>query len=187
METAKDVRAEYDSLWEIVKLILEREKEIYGPTLIQGRDGGTEALKKQMSTNKTIQLSTQQDVAREFAKLYSANKKKSTGKQKIAPQKVDQEPDGNNNKTNHKVPRPKPKLDKIAIDKKTNGIEKTNGLDVVKTDPLADLITKAEDKLAQVRQKKGDHVPTIRLENGGPSLFEGTIQAAVASSMETRS
>lgn len=81
-ETAKDLRAEYDNLWEIVKLILEREKEIHGPTMIQGRDGGSETLKKQMSANKSIQISIQQDVCREYAKLYATIKpKKSLPKQ----------------------------------------------------------------------------------------------------------
>eukprot|EP00095_Tigriopus_kingsejongensis_P006851 maker-scaffold176_size284796-snap-gene-0.15 protein:Tk06851 transcript:maker-scaffold176_size284796-snap-gene-0.15-mRNA-1 annotation:"hypothetical protein COCHEDRAFT_1105320" len=85
METAKDIRAECDALWEVVKLILEREKEIHGPTMIKGRDGGSESLKKQMNVNKTIQLPVQQDVCREYGKLYSALKsKKSLSRQTSA-------------------------------------------------------------------------------------------------------
>ncbi len=55
-EQAKRARAEADRLWEIVKLVLERQKEIFGPTMVQGRDGGSAAIRKQLGACKLIKV-----------------------------------------------------------------------------------------------------------------------------------
>ncbi len=70
VDLAKGVRAEFDYLWDVVKLILERVKEIFGSTMVQGRDGGSTALRKQMAVNKIIRSPVPDEVVREFARLY---------------------------------------------------------------------------------------------------------------------
>jgi len=49
-----DCRAKSNNLWELVKLILEKEKVIFGPSMVGGRDGGSLALRKQLSACKVI-------------------------------------------------------------------------------------------------------------------------------------
>ena len=51
---ASSAKAEHDSLWDILKQVLSREKEIHGPSMVQGRDGGIACLKRQMSQDKTV-------------------------------------------------------------------------------------------------------------------------------------
>ena len=76
---AMGVKIEHDSLWELIKLILMREKEIHGPTMVQGRDGGSECLKKQMSVSKLIRTPTPEDVVKEYAKFYTFKKGRKPG------------------------------------------------------------------------------------------------------------
>ncbi len=51
---AVKARLEYETLWEVVCLVLAREKEMHGPSMVQGRDGGSDCVKKQMEKNKLI-------------------------------------------------------------------------------------------------------------------------------------
>lgn len=78
---AARAKAEHDLLWDMVKLILAREKEIHGPTMVQGRDGGNACLKKQLAAHKLIRSPTPDTITSEFTKLYNVllQKKKSTG------------------------------------------------------------------------------------------------------------
>ena len=46
IEAAK-VRLQFESLWGLVLMLLAREKQIHGDTMVQGRDGGSDCLKKQ--------------------------------------------------------------------------------------------------------------------------------------------
>ena len=48
IEAAK-VRLQFESLWGLVLMLLAREKQIHGDTMVQGRDGGSDCLKKQGS------------------------------------------------------------------------------------------------------------------------------------------
>ena len=63
---ATDVRSEIDLLWDLVKLILAREKEQHGGTMTQGRDGGSNCLKKQMGPFKLIRMQNVDDIVAEF-------------------------------------------------------------------------------------------------------------------------
>jgi hypothetical protein len=38
----------------LIKLVLVREKGMHGQTMVQGRDGGSDCLKKQMAASKLI-------------------------------------------------------------------------------------------------------------------------------------
>ncbi len=55
-EQAQRARDESGKLWDLVKLILEREREIFGPTMVQGRDGGSDAIRKQLASCKAIKV-----------------------------------------------------------------------------------------------------------------------------------
>ena len=44
---AEECKKEYASLWNLVKLCLLHEKESHGPSMVQGRDGGSTCIKKQ--------------------------------------------------------------------------------------------------------------------------------------------
>ena len=46
IEAAK-VRLQFESLWGLVLMLLAREKQLHGDTMVQGRDGGSDCLKKQ--------------------------------------------------------------------------------------------------------------------------------------------
>ncbi len=37
-------------------MVLEREREIFGPTMVQGRDGGSAAIRKQLAACKAIKV-----------------------------------------------------------------------------------------------------------------------------------
>ena len=67
---AAEVRAEIDLLWDLVKLILAREKEQHGSTATQGRDGGSNCLRKQMGPFKLIRMQNVDEIVTEFAKQY---------------------------------------------------------------------------------------------------------------------
>ena len=73
---AADARSEIDLLWEVIILILTREKELHGSTMVQGRDGGSNCLKKQMGPFKLIRMQNVDEIVNEFAKQYQFIKKK---------------------------------------------------------------------------------------------------------------
>lgn len=73
-------KAEHDLLWDLVKMILLREKEFHGPTMVQGRDGGNACIKKQLAAHKLIRSPTPDAVKSEFTKLYNVKIKKSSNK-----------------------------------------------------------------------------------------------------------
>ena len=73
---ATEAKKEGDQVWELVKLMLVREKEQHGTTMTQGRDGGSECIKKQFAVAKLIRPQTTEEVVQEFVKLYSFIKRK---------------------------------------------------------------------------------------------------------------
>ncbi|XP_059099295.1 uncharacterized protein LOC131893315 [Tigriopus californicus] len=160
-ETAKDIRLEFDNLWEIVKLILEREKEIHGPTMMQGRDGGSETLKKQMNVNKTIQISIQQDVCREYARLFTTIKPKKSLAKQISTGKLDQPNAAEDRKVSLKpVFRQNPLITRDDI--KGNDLQKgkekkevpTISLDDLRSpDGLQDVVNKITKKMDEEKSK----------------------------------
>jgi len=73
---ASETRAEIDLLWDLVVLILAREKQQHGSTMVQGKDGGINSLKKQMGPFKLIRMQIVDEVVNEYAKQYQFIKKK---------------------------------------------------------------------------------------------------------------
>ena len=73
---AAEVRAEIDLLWDLVVLILAREKQQHGSTMVQGKDGGSNCLKKQMGPFKLIRMQNVDEIVNEYAKQYQFLKKK---------------------------------------------------------------------------------------------------------------
>ena len=73
---AAEAKREGDQVWELVKLMLVREKEQHGTSMTQGRDGGSECIKKQFAVAKLIRAQTTEEVVQEFVKLYSFIKRK---------------------------------------------------------------------------------------------------------------
>ena len=73
---ATEAKKEGDQVWELVKLMLVRVKEQHGTTMTQGRDGGSEWIKKQFAVAKLIRPQTTEEVVQEFVKLYSFIKRK---------------------------------------------------------------------------------------------------------------
>ena len=53
IEAAK-VRLQFESLWGLVLMLLAREKQMHGDTMVQGRDGGSDCLKKQAREENTF-------------------------------------------------------------------------------------------------------------------------------------
>ena len=73
---ASETRAEIDLLWDLVILILAREKQMHGSTMIQGKEGGINSLKKQMGPFKLIRMQNVDEICNEYAKQYQFLKKK---------------------------------------------------------------------------------------------------------------
>ena len=57
-------------LWELIKLMLIREKEQHGTSMIQGRDGGSDCIKSQLSVSKLIRQPNVDEILLEFTKQY---------------------------------------------------------------------------------------------------------------------
>ena len=53
IEAAK-VRLQFESLWGLVLMLLAREKQMHGDSMVQGRDGGSDCLKKQAREENTF-------------------------------------------------------------------------------------------------------------------------------------
>ena len=73
---AAEARSEIDLLWDLVTMILAREKEQHGSTMVQGKDGGSNCLKKQMGPFKLIRMQNVDEIVNEYTKQYQFLKKK---------------------------------------------------------------------------------------------------------------
>jgi ankyrin repeat protein len=73
---ANEAKQEQADIWDVVKLMLIREKEQHGTSMTQGRDGGSECIKKQLSHAKIIKPQIVDEVVQEFAKQYQFIKRK---------------------------------------------------------------------------------------------------------------
>jgi hypothetical protein len=73
---AAEARSEIDLLWDLVTMILAREKEQHGSTVVQGKDGGSNCLKKQMGPFKLIRMQNVDEIVNEYTKQYQFIKKK---------------------------------------------------------------------------------------------------------------
>ena len=69
---AAEARSEIDLIWDLVTLILAREKEQHGSTMVQGKDGGSNCLKKQMGPFKLIRLQNVDEIVNEYTKQYQS-------------------------------------------------------------------------------------------------------------------
>merc|ERR1719270_754296 len=66
----RKMEAEAECLWNIVKLLLEKERDIHGSSPTSGKEAGIESLKKQMDSHKQIKSPLPEEVIDEFSKLY---------------------------------------------------------------------------------------------------------------------
>jgi len=82
---------EGDFLWEIVKLLLGKERDLHGSSPASGKDSGCECLKKQLEWNRTIRTPLPEEVIEEFSKLYRVIIK-SKKKPELPPKATKQEP-----------------------------------------------------------------------------------------------
>ncbi len=73
---AAEAKRELDLVWEVIKLVLVREKEMHGTSMSQGRDGGSECIRKQLSVAKLIRPQSIDELIQEYVKLYNVIKKK---------------------------------------------------------------------------------------------------------------
>ncbi len=73
---AVEAKKEQEEIWEVVKLVLLREKELHGTSMTQGRDGGSDCIKNQLAAAKLIRPNNVDEVVQEFVKLYQFIKRK---------------------------------------------------------------------------------------------------------------
>ena len=66
----KKMEAEADLLWDIVKLLLEKERALHGTSPAAGKEAGIASLKQQMESHKQIKSPLPEEVIEEFSKLY---------------------------------------------------------------------------------------------------------------------
>ena len=68
--SAENVRQECETVWNLVKRILELEKLSHGSNFVQGRDGGLACIKQQMSKCPLIRGPTWDETASEYTRLF---------------------------------------------------------------------------------------------------------------------
>ena len=66
----KKMEAEADLLWDIVRLLLEKERALHGTSPAAGKEAGIASLKQQMESHKQIKSPLPEEVIDEFSKLY---------------------------------------------------------------------------------------------------------------------
>ena len=80
-----------DSLWELVKTLLDKERDIHGTNPVSSKEAGFISLKKQMESSSQIKSPLSDEVLSEFAKLYKVNVKQKK-KPEVIPEPVKEEP-----------------------------------------------------------------------------------------------
>ena len=66
----KKMEAEAELLWDIVQLLLEKERALHGTSPGAGKEAGVASLSKQMEAHKQIKSPLTEEVIEEFSKLY---------------------------------------------------------------------------------------------------------------------
>ena len=66
----KKMEAEAELLWDIVQLLLEKERALHGTSPGAGKEAGVASLNKQMEAHKQIKSPLTEEVIEEFSKLY---------------------------------------------------------------------------------------------------------------------
>merc|ERR1712106_330090 len=66
----KKMQTEGDFLWEIVKLLLGKERDLHGSSHASGKDNGSECIRKQLECNRQIRTPLPEEVIEEFVQLY---------------------------------------------------------------------------------------------------------------------
>ena len=63
--------SEAERLWSIVKLLLVKERDLFGMSLTTGRDAGVQCIRQQLECNRKIRPPVPEEVVQEFTKLYN--------------------------------------------------------------------------------------------------------------------
>ena len=66
----KKTESQAEDIWNLVQLLLEKERDYHGTSPTSGKEAGIESLKKQMDANSQIKSPLTEDVITEFSKLY---------------------------------------------------------------------------------------------------------------------
>ena len=66
----KKMEEELEHLWSLVKLLLEKERDMHGSSPSSGKDAGIECINKQLEWHRQIKSPLPEDVINEFSKLY---------------------------------------------------------------------------------------------------------------------
>ena len=87
----KKMEEEAELLWTIVKLLLEKERDVHGTSVTTGKEAGIDSLKKQMEWHRQLKPPLTDDVINEFSKLYMVNFK-AKKKPEPVPEIIKEEP-----------------------------------------------------------------------------------------------
>merc|ERR1712106_407091 len=66
----RKMKAEGEFIWEIVELLLGKERDLHGSSPASGKESGCECIQKQMECNRQIKTPLPEDVIEEYSNLY---------------------------------------------------------------------------------------------------------------------
>ena len=66
-------KQESDSLWELVRTLLDKEKDMHGTNPVSSKEAGFKSIKKQLESSSQIKSPLTDSVLTEYAKLYNVN------------------------------------------------------------------------------------------------------------------
>ena len=84
-------KQESESLWEIVRILLEKERDIHGTNPVSSKEAGIASIKQQLESSSQIKSPLTEEVLKEFTKLYKV-KVKQKKKPEPVPEPVKEEP-----------------------------------------------------------------------------------------------
>ena len=84
-------KQESESLWEIVRTLLEKERDIHGTNPVSNKEAGMNCINKQLESSSQIKSPLTEDVLNEFTKLYKV-KVKPKKKPEPVPEPAKEEP-----------------------------------------------------------------------------------------------
>ena len=133
---AAEARSEIDLIWDLVTLILAREKEQHGSTMVQGKDGGSNCLKKQMGPFKLIRMQNVDEIINEYTKQYQFVKKK---RPNVVPLQ--------------KPPQPPAKLPNTHLDARNNKLNTAKANNLAKA-PIKNALNNKKETPTSTNQSK---------------------------------
>ena len=180
-----------EALWELIKLLVVREKEQHGSTMIQGRDGGSDCIKSQLGVAKLIRQPNVDEVVQEFTKQYQFVKRKrpppgpAAGQQAQGPVPTTAPPpvptsDSNAGPPPTSAPPPVPDSDNFEVQSKENENPINQNIHTEK-DPIKEVTIEAEKaaKLAiEIEEKENTEIQSLnKIKEENEKVVEETKHA----------